>query len=160
MFLATLVGCQNAVSKPPVPAAKPNSNELLLGGTPGTATIDLGDVDPGFATESSVRVTNSGTKPVTIARATSSCECTSVPEIPVTLAAGASQELKVATDTNHEPDFRGSLAIEVQLEDEQRTLGTIRVLITVKAGEEKKPVEPEVPRPIPMPETAPASEPQ
>lgn len=155
LSISLLLGCDQGSPVPSPPPAVPDG--LILGAKPpATWTIDLGEVDPGFATTKTVTVRNPGNAPLTIKSWTTSCECTSVEGTPLTIAPGKSAELKVTTDTKHEPDFRGSLAIEVQLEADKDVLGKISVLITVKAQAAPADGTSPVPAPLlPQPEPKP-----
>lgn len=89
--------------------------------------IELGCIRRGGTARQTLVVANGSTTPALLARITTTCECLSVEPLPISLEPGGRQTIAIACDFSDDPDFTGSLAIEVALLDSS---GTTRCAFT------------------------------
>ena len=140
LLVLLLVGCGN--TPPPksgptaVPAPQPEKQESVAFGE----TFDLGVI---YQRESARRngwVKNRTGKPIQIVRIEASCECLDVQLSKFEIAPGDRALAQLHYDGMKEPDFVGSLQIEVNLiGDNDQKVGTIQVPIEViRADAESK----------------------
>lgn len=110
----TLLGCMGPT---PPPAPRSNGASAISSGLPLQATIELGVVKQGESARLSVWVTNKGKQTIEAATLKSSCECLSIDVSPQQIEAGQRSLVNAHYDGTKEPDFVGSLHIEVEVLD-------------------------------------------
>lgn len=115
------------------PATVPNENPS---GTPASlpieATIHLGVIVQGESTTFKQWVSNKGDKPVHVANIYTSCECVNLRLSKSQIAPGERVIALCSYDGKKEPDFLGSLLIEITISDENgNKVGRIEVPLEV-----------------------------
>ncbi|MBS0202540.1 MAG: DUF1573 domain-containing protein [Planctomycetes bacterium] len=125
----SLLGCTSPTA-PPVPQR--DGTAPVATGYPVQATIELGVVKQGESARLSVWVTNKGTQAVEATTLKTSCECLSIELSQPKIGAGERVLAHAHYDGAKEPDFVGSLHIEVELLDPAgKKIGEIAVPIEV-----------------------------
>lgn len=125
----TLLGCMGPT---PPPARQPGGNASTPSGLPLQTTIELGVVKQGESARLSVWVTNKSKQAVDAATLKTSCECLSINVSPQQIEAGKRALVNAHYDGAKEPDFVGSLHIEVEVLDPAgKKIGEITVPVEV-----------------------------
>jgi Protein of unknown function (DUF1573) len=86
--------------------------ELPLAARPESA--DLGTLTAGQSGRSELFLFNESGGKVELERVTTSCPCVRVVGTPLSIGPGLTAKLSVAFDPSEDPDFRGSLRVEVK----------------------------------------------
>ena len=125
----TLLGCMGP-TVPPAP--KSGGASPISSGLPLQGTIELGVVKQGESARLSVWITNKGQQAIEAATLKSSCECLSIDVSPQQIEAGKRALVNAHYDGAREPDFVGSLHIEVEVLDPAgKKVGEITVPVEV-----------------------------
>lgn len=123
-----LGGCTTSATPPPAaaPAASPTSS------LPVKAKLDLGVAFQGESARLNAWIKNQSDHEIQMTRIEKSCECLEVTLSRTKLAAGERALVRLHYDGAKEPDFLGSLLIDVQLNDDSgNKVGQIDVPIEV-----------------------------
>ena len=127
------IGCLNQAS----PTGSASGTKFGTGSKssesiPLKAVIDLGVIIQGESTETNRWIVNQSDKPILIAKIERSCECLEVRFPKPDIAPGQKALAQLVYDGAKEPDFKGSLQIEVTLSDETgNKIGVIQVPVEV-----------------------------
>ena len=107
-----------------LPAVRPDTTKLPnrypLSVTPDQ--IVIGELSAGETTRRTVEVFNPSARPYTLEKVTSSCPCVNVEGVPATIEPKSSIKLEIGIATAEEPDFRGSLAVELLGQTQNETI--------------------------------------
>jgi hypothetical protein len=105
--------------------------------TPSVPTVDLGIVPQGGHETETFSLTNAGSTPVEVARVETSCDCLAIRLARRVIGPSEKVLAQAALDLSKEPDFRGSLAIEVTGLTSSGTVAfSLVVNVTVRPREE------------------------
>jgi hypothetical protein len=110
---------------------EPRANGLTLGGEGKPYVVDLGKVPRGSSHSSEIRLMNRTPSPIRVDGFNASCECTSVTGLPIEVPAGGHGQITVVTNLAKEPDFTGSLAVNVKLQSGTQVKGVVEMDVTV-----------------------------
>lgn len=138
-LLATVIivsGCSEASRPTPAAAVAPVSNPAASAKWPLLATIDLGVVRQGQVASLNVWLKNAGKSAIQVSKIQASCECLELKLSQPLIEPGQRALAQARYDGAKEPDFVGSLQIEVELLDDKATkVGQVNIPIEVISAE-------------------------
>jgi hypothetical protein len=114
LSVASLTGLVVGCEAVPVSGQKPDRVQAVKMLQPSSIEIDLGEVRPGGQKNAIFRLANNGTTEIEIARIRTSCACLRVELTKTTVRPSEPIEAKVLLDLRVEPDFTGSLGVDVE----------------------------------------------
>jgi hypothetical protein len=127
-----LSGCNTATTPAPVAAPAASTSPTL----PVKATMDLGVVFQGESARLNAWIKNHSDHEIQATQIEKSCECLEVTLSRTKIAPGERVLVRLHYDGAKEPDFLGSLLIDVQLNDDSgKNVGQIDVPIEVIRAE-------------------------
>jgi hypothetical protein len=130
VFVVGLQGCSSGNA--PIISRPVEGSPPLKASMPLSTTVDLGVVTQGQSAALKTWIKNQSDHAVQVSRIESSCECLDVRLSPMTIEPGKRALVRCHYDGAREPDFVGSLHIEVQLTDDKgMKIGQIDVPIEV-----------------------------
>jgi hypothetical protein len=104
--------------------------------------IDLGKVRPDSKSDRTILVQNTSDREIVLDRFQSSCECTEVIGLPLKISGSKTAELTLVNDQRKESGFIGSLAIMIDLFEQDQVRGKLEVQVTVsKDADSQKSME-------------------
>jgi len=138
-LIATAILCGGCTesSRPTTAAPKASGTHAAAPAKwPLLATIDLGVVRQAEVASLNVWVKNTGSSAVEVSKIQASCECLELKMTPQQIEPGQRSLAQARYDGAKEPDFTGSLQIEVELLDDKSTkVGQINIPIEVIRAE-------------------------
>lgn len=138
-FPILIWGCSDAPSATPVTPVTPvasGNNSATSAKWPLQATIDLGVVRQGQVASLNFWLKNSGKSPIEVSKIQGSCECLELKLSQPLIEPGQRALAEARYDGAREPDFVGSLQIEVELLDAKATkVGQVNIPIEVIPAE-------------------------
>lgn len=131
-----VIGCSEASRPIPTAPVAPVNNAAPPAKWPLQATIELGVVRQGQVASLNVWLKNAGKSAVEVSKIQTSCECLELKLSQLLIEPGQRALAQVRYDGAREPDFVGSLQIEVELLDDKATkVGQVNIPIEVIPAE-------------------------
>lgn len=130
LLLMLITGCpaNSGIARSPATSTTNRNTKPL----PIQATIDLGVLYQGESAQSNRWITNQSDKPITIGKVQTSCECVNLQFDHQAIEAGEKALAHISYDGTKEPDFIGSLQVQITLTDSQdQTVGIVLVPVEV-----------------------------
>lgn len=138
-LLATMIfvsGCSEGSRPVPNAPVAPVNSAPTAAKWPLQATIDLGVVRQGHVASLNVWLKNTGKSAVEVSKIQASCECLELKLSQPLIEPGQRALAQARYDGAREPDFVGSLQIEVELLDDKATkVGQVNIPIEVIPAE-------------------------
>lgn len=132
-----VTGCNN--SRTPAQQSEKADNTKKQSAYPIQAQIDLGVLIQGESAVTHRWIKNSSEKPVTIAKVDKSCDCVDLVPAESEIAPNQRALAKITYDGAKEPDFVGSLQVELKLlESDGTQIGLVQIPIEVVKPETTK----------------------
>ena len=113
LLLGVGFACAAGAALSPSAQAPPPARPAISGLIVEPRAIRLGTIAPGRTAQASATLRNPGTEAIEVAHFDASCPCVRVTPDRLRIAPGQSAMIGLTFDPADEPDFRGSLAVEV-----------------------------------------------
>jgi len=115
IYISLITAASGCSTKAPNPASLASRNNLSSsdGLVISPKLIDFGALSPGQSSRVDLRISNSSTISRTLDRIETSCPCIRISRLPAEIPVRETRVLEVSFDPSEEPDFRGSLVIDL-----------------------------------------------